>query len=905
MEINSDIAKEYLGVHAQYKEKYGDRIVVLYQIGDFYELYGDENFMYKICYETLDIQFRKIPTETVLYTGGFPMKAVNKYTKLLLHREYLVVICNQEDSPTKKGKKIRVVSEIQSKATSTDDDILGSDSQLLMSIFLEYDENKLSETSICYIDISTGKITCITDGISSYPEIIRILKKLNPKQILLNTDECPLSKEALIETLQIRDRLTHVYINKVDKALKKPAFANTFLSTFYRKRMVTHIEYLGLEKYPSLIVSFILMLGCILEFNKSVIAKLNRPLLESYKGHLILSENAITQLHLLNDAGNPGLFSIIDRTVTPGGKRILKKMLLNPITDTAELTERYDTIEKMCPVFPIYRTHLSRIKDLERLHRKITLGTLQPGEFYYLNESYLSIVELIKICESDKICRNYIPEVTKNQFYNLIHEYRGILIPENLKDLNFKSDITVPLFRTGIYADLDKVWSEHNLAKAELTAISVNLGKYMNEDPIKIDYSISYGWFLIAPKSKKKFLSNLNLEFKETQGQLKIFNSQITELSDIIINTTAEIKKLSEKYFIEYLGKISSTYLEVLELISTFSNYLDVVASIAYVSVSNKYCKPQIIEREKAYVTATGARHPIIEKNIAVKYVQNDINLGVEVDGMLLYGTNSGGKSSYGRSVGINLILAQAGFYVACDSFIYKPYKNIITKIAITDNIHRGKSTFMSEMLILSDIIENSTENTMIITDELSSGSEFSSAVAISATAILEFSLKKSSFIFITHIHQLAEIPEITELKNIRTYYLNVIIKEKSNDVIFDRTLIQGKPPSKYGIEIASHLGLNPTFINTAYAIRNRYDGINNKIGTKTSNYNSNLYMDECKICHTKPTDELPLDTHHITGQCQFKKDNEYNFNKDDIFNLVPLCKKCHLDVHHKKYVII
>jgi len=558
MEINSELAKEYLAVHAQYVAKYGDRIVVLYQIGDFYEIYGDENFLYKICHDALDIYFRKITTETALYTGGFPIKAVNKYVKLLLQKDYLVVICNQADSPTGKGKKIRVVSEMLSSATSSDDEVLTVDSQLLMSIYLEYENKVLSETSICYIDISTGQSTCIVDGIDNYTEIIRILKKLNPKQILINTEKCNLSKSELLNILGLQDKLTHIYINSVDPAFKKPDYAKIFFRAFYVQKLVPHLEYLGLDRYPSLTVSFIAMLSFITEFNRNIISKLDRPNFESYKGQLMLSENAIAQLHLLGDNANPGLFNIINKTCTPGGKRLLMNMLLNPITNTGELNQRYDSVEKMLPSFHIYRNYLSKIKDLERLHRKITLGTLQPNEFYYLNESYLGILDIVKINDTEKICTKEIPEVAQTTFYNFINDYLRILNVDNLKDLVFKNDITASMFKPGIFKDLDRYWEQHNGARSEMKEISVELGKVIGSEPFKIDFSVAFGYYLIAPQSKKKLLKDLNLEFKDTQGSVKIFNSRIKELSNIIINTNESIKKYSQRYFMDYLDKIST-----------------------------------------------------------------------------------------------------------------------------------------------------------------------------------------------------------------------------------------------------------------------------------------------------------------------------------------------------------
>ena len=339
--INSDLYKEYFNVFCQLSQKYKtDRIVILYQIGDFYEIYGPEDYMYKICYQTLDINSRKITTETNVYTGGFPIKAIKKYSKLLTFNEYLVVICDQADSPDKKNKKIRVVSEIQTVATTMDEEVLGNDSKLLMSIYLEYEDGVLSETSICYMDASTGSISCITDGISSYSEILRIIKKLSPKQIIVNTEDCKLSQTQLSELLSLDGKLTHIYINEVDKMIKKIAYVNIFLKAFYPQKLVPQAEYLGIDKYPSLITSFILMLTFVNEFNKIVLSKLQRPKLESYGNQLTLSDNAIEQLNLIDESNEHSLFKIINKTLTPGGRRSLKTQLLNHIIDPEKLKER-------------------------------------------------------------------------------------------------------------------------------------------------------------------------------------------------------------------------------------------------------------------------------------------------------------------------------------------------------------------------------------------------------------------------------------------------------------------------------------------------------------------------------------------------------------------------------------
>jgi DNA mismatch repair protein MutS len=528
--------------------------------------------------------------------------------------------------------------------------------------------------------------------------------------------------------------------------------------------------------------------------------------------------------------------------------------------------------------------------------------TLQPSEFYYLNESYTEILELAKLAKNDKVCDQLIPDIVVTQFQKLINEYNMLLDVENLKDLNFQGNITAPIFRVNQYQLLDSEWKRQNDAMEILKKISADLAKTIGDEPYKIESMPSIGYFIICPASKKKVLNLRNWEYRETQGQIKILSPEIRKLSDIIVNSIERINKLSKRFFQEYLDKINSNYLQILEIIANFSNHLDLVSSVGLVSVENKYCRPKIIEKEKSYVVAKNLRHPIIEKcNPGVRYVENDVDLGRDVDGMMLFSLNGSGKTILEKSLGISLILAQAGFFVPATEYIYKPYEKILTTIAIIDNIYKGRSTFQNEVLVMNSIIENSNQNTLILADELARGTEPSSAIGLIVSTVLRLQARKSSFIIISHHHDILDISEIDELPKVKPYYFNMILNPETREIIYDRKLIQGKSHRRYGVEIAECMGLDKDFIKTAYRIRDEYDGVKALVDAKSSKYNANVFMNQCGVCNSSEN----LNTHHIVFQKEFEiEGHQIPFDKNIEHNLAVICERCHQEVHHGILII-
>jgi DNA mismatch repair protein MutS len=299
-------------------------------------------------------------------------------------------------------------------------------------------------------------------------------------------------------------------------------------------------------------------------------------------------------------------------------------------------------------------------------------------------------------------------------------------------------------------------------------------------------------------------------------------------------------------------------------------------------------------------------RHPIIERIATdTRYVSNDIALGLpnDQDGILLYGLNSSGKSSLMKSIGIAIVMAQSGMYVPCDSMEFWPYDYIFTRILSCDDIFKGQSTFTKEMLELRGILKRSNKNSLVLGDELCSGTESISALSIVSAGIHTLAKRECSFVFATHLHDLVEIDEVKAQDNVKVYHLSVEYDPQTKRLVYDRKLKEGNGSTLYGLEVCKSLDLDTEFLQLANRVRHKLLDTHENILSTSSNqnkYNRGVYVDKCQVCGAKASE-----IHHISQQKE-ADENGYigTFHKNDRFNLVSLCDTCHDRVHHGNLVI-
>jgi DNA mismatch repair protein MutS len=441
------------------------------------------------------------------------------------------------------------------------------------------------------------------------------------------------------------------------------------------------------------------------------------------------------------------------------------------------------------------------------------------------------------------------------------------------------------------------------------------------EDKIKAKKTEKDGYFLSVTKLRAKTLvANIKeIEIKGTKikpneikireldkGNSKITFFELDKHSDLINKNKTKVISEAKRYYLSFLDIFYESK-DYLDSLVSFISYFDYVVSNVRVAVEYNYCKPKILSNYegKSFMEATKLRHPLIERIIDLEYIPHDISLGKDsVDGMLIYGINSAGKSSLMKSVGVSLIMAQCGMYVPAETFNFKPYKSLYARISSSDNLFKGLSSFAIELTEIDSILKRATPNTLVIGDEVCKSTETTSAHSLVAATLIFLSRIKSSFIFATHLHDISKIKLIKELTNIKSYHLSVIYDELTKKLIFDRILKEGQGDSVYGITVAKFFIQNNDFMKLTNDIcHDLNDSTNLLVSTRKSRYNASLVVDECLICHAKDSQNFSyLDTHHIN----FQKNCENGFVVEkphipvhSLCNLVVLCKKCHQEVHN------
>ena len=308
----------------------------------------------------------------------------------------------------------------------------------------------------------------------------------------------------------------------------------------------------------------------------------------------------------------------------------------------------------------------------------------------------------------------------------------------------------------------------------------------------------------------------------------------------------------------------------------------------------------------------TDLRHCLIEKiQQSELYVANDISIGQGtgqgirqgtkqkedlLDGILLYGTNAVGKTSLIRALGISVIMAQSGLYVPCSSFKYKPYTAIFSRILGNDNIFKGLSTFAVEMSELRVIMKMADKGSLVLGDELCSGTEMESALSIFVAGLSKLHRNRSSFIFATHFHEIVDFDEVRSLTNLYSYHMAVTFDREADLLIYDRKLREGSGPRTYGLEVCKSLYLEEEFMEEAYKIRNKYYPNNRgELSNDKTRYNSKKIRGKCEMCNEKMGEEI----HHINQQKDADKNGFIgSFHKNHPANLMSICEKCHDNIH-------
>lgn len=954
---------QYFNLAKENHLKYGLSVIQFIQIGKFYELWHEpdtssgqqvysqaellvESSIKNRSLETtspieqvaalLDMRII-MPGKRSLLQMGFPIYSLTTHLSILLDRGWTVIVID-ELVTDKSGPKQRAVSQVYSPSCNLED---CSELSYVLSIYFSQgdslgitlfsamnghsimcpvswaDRDKVAPLLISY---RIREIVIWADlGVSSEILTNKIYK------LLIDWNLFPVEPNAKIEVmgealtnlpcyLSYRYEnnnkewlLLHIYIGINAEWLNKN-YQEYTLSKIFQSAWTKNVNQVS-------IISLLGVLQFIKDRNPNLIKNLQLP--ECYNSvisplKLILCNRAEYQLDLMPQRGKLGsLFNLVKFCSTAMGKRLLKFRLLNPITDYDELNLRYEeigTLKQLMDKKIIDNSELKHIKDLSFLHRQWAISassdiTLPPKKLSQIYYSYLLTNQLISKLIDNKCINIKLLSSIKPQLELLIEEINQIFQVDNLLD-DFK-DVLQPS------NSLTNLLAQQQILKVQLTEWAEQTSNIVYQDTtsIKVEWLNKEGYvFSITPKKLAKLehyitntpTSDNSIIVLGKRGNSFIITCTTIHKITIELNLLEEeintyVKQVYNKELKRLYFNYSSLFLPLVNMISR----LDVALSGATAAIKFNHIKPCLTstksQQTKGLIEAINLRHPLVEQlNTQEECVAHDISL--EDKGMLIFSVNGAGKSTLLRAIGVNVILAQAGMYVAADSFKLRPYHYLITRILGGDDIHKGQGTFEIEMRDLSTILKLANYNSLILGDEICHGTEVSSGTAILAATIERLTTAQTSFVLSTHLHQVFSLID----SPIQCYHLSTI-QHKDLGLIYERKLKPGPGPSQYGIEVMGHIINDKNFYNSALKYRKLITWEPPSLSKSSSlavfrpsKYNAQVFIDLCEICGA-PAEAV----HHI----QPKKSCIKGLNRKS--NLVPVCSRCHLDIHRNKISIL
>ncbi|MCK9372425.1 MAG: MutS family DNA mismatch repair protein [Sulfuricurvum sp.] len=929
------LSEVYFELQAACEAKYGPDTLVIIEVGSFFEVYEVNNEIMKIgkakeVAEFLNIQLTR-KNKTILENSiqnpllaGVPTVSIERYlARLVQSKKYTIVLVRQQGEPPHIR---RYISNIISPGTNFD--YIAEASENYIASLLIDQNNGVYSIGYAAIDVGTGK-TLINeihgtreDKTYALDEVFTLLQSYQTSEVVVTFCAGEIDADEVSRYLELKSHHRSV-IN--DKRLRIDYQNELFERVYQIRSLLSPIEYLDLERYPYVSESLSILINVIIDHDPAIIEKMNRPVFLGTARYLYLGNNAAEQLGIISrDADEMTLLKLIDKTSTAMGKRLLRERLLNPICDPKLLEERYDLIEKTEKHIAPLETKLKEVYDLERILRRLKLGKLHPYELAYFHASLAAAESLFE--EAKRLGIAY-DKASAQECMQCAGELRRIFNIESCAKFR-RDQVDENLFNEGIDPSIDALEALQKNNEAKLETIIGHIGTFFESGSgpyAQIGWLESEGYHLLMTRNRyvsvEEQLYNSfftiggehhffrDFSVRKLKTTVKLSSVLLDELS--IENAGAKSRMLAQvkERYAEHLEMIERRYSHAIEHLISFLALIDVSLSGAKCAAHYRYTRPLIVtEAKKAFIEAVGLRHPLIESREENGiFVPNDLFLGgaeqrtfeehttieasggEDVKGVLLYGINSSGKSSLMKSIGLSVVMAQAGFFVPCALFRFAPVDKLLTRIVSKDNLYKGLSTFAVEMLELRNIFNRATENTLILGDEISHGTETESALAIVASAILRLKEIGSLFIFATHLHPLSSLDEIRKAKGIVLLHLGVYYDEASDRLVYDRKLKSGSGSTLYGLEFAKSLHMDEEFLRKAYEIRGRIGDKTGEVAMlkkeKKSRYNTKLYLTKCALC-----DDAVDEVHHIIPQANADDGGSIgHFGMNHRYNLVPL----------------
>lgn len=795
----SPMMKQYLEI----KDKYEDTII-FFRLGDFYEMFFEDALT---CSKELELTLtgKNCGLEERVPMCGIPYHAYQGYLDKLIEKGYKVAICEQIQDPKEaKGMVEREVIQVVTKGTVLDNSLNAKDYNYIGSIYdFEYC------FSVCYIDISTGY---------SYAFILEHdLDKLLKEVMNLNI------KEAIVNTKIDRSIISHLredyhmLITITDEVYSGDEYQYIY-QDIKDIRIITGMNHL---------------LSYLIETKKGNLSHIQKVEIIDQNQHLLFDIHTKKNLELVETIRNHdrqySLLWLLDKTKTAMGSRMLKMNIESPLTDKKEILRRYQIIEKLLTEFILKEElvqELDKIYDLERLASRISYGNLNARDLIQLMNSLEALPNIRRILTE----LNYDKNIeTLDDLYQLLKKAISLDAPPTLKEGG--------LINEGYNQELDELKSIRKNSKDFILQIENEEKNRTGIKNLKIGFNKVFGYFIEVSKGSIPLIKEeFGYERKQTLANCERFITPLLkEKEDIILGAEEKIINLEYQLFIE-IRDITRKYIGKIQLISKILAEVDMLVAFSTVAEENNYVRPEITE-DKVIQIKEG-RHPVVEKVSKSEYVANDIMMGKDTNILLITGPNMAGKSTYMRQLAIIIIMAQIGSFVPCKSCVIPIFDKIFTRIGASDDLVSGESTFMVEMKEANMAIQEATEHSLILFDELGRGTATYDGMSL-AQAILEYihDKIKAKTLFSTHYHELTALA--ADLPNLKNVHVSAI--EEKGSITFLHKIKSGAVDKSYGIHVAALAKLPNSLIERAEEILDVYENKGNKKQTFTQ---TSLFLD-------------------------------------------------------------
>jgi len=771
--------------------------LLLFRVGDFYETFGEDAIRAS---KILDIVLTKRGNgaATFIELAGFPHHSLDTYLPKLVRAGNRVAICDQlEDPKSVKGIVKRGVTELVTPGLSFNDQVLDTKkNNYLASIAFGKEKH-----GIAFLDLSTGEFMC-AEGNASYLE--KLIQSFAPAEIIYSKA----AKKAAADLLK-NDFITfhcEDWVYQYDFTYEK---LKTHFST-------ANLKGFGIEEQESGIVAAGAILYYLEETEHKEIQHISSISRIAEEKYVWLDKFTIRNLELVfpqHEGGIP-LINILDQTVTPMGSRMMKKWMVLPLKEKSSIEERLNVVDffhQNEALIDEMVDPLKHIGDLERLISKVVVGRANPREINQIKRALINIRPIKELLKNQK-------NPTLKRLSDQLHPCEFLLekIDKELKEDAPMLTHQGGIIKDGVDPELDEYRGLANTGKDYLVQIQQREVQKTGISSLKIAFNKVFGYYLEVTHSHKDKVPAEWIRKQTLVNAERYITPELKEYEDKILNAEDKMIAIEQRFFLALVQE-TAQYVTQIQQNARVLGTLDVLISFAQVALSNNYCRPKISETETLEIK--DGRHPVIEKQLppGEVYVPNDIYLDHDSQQiMIITGPNMAGKSALLRQTALTVLMAQMGSFVPASFARIGIIDKVFTRVGASDNLSKGESTFMVEMTETASILNNLSDRSLVLMDEIGRGTSTYDGISI-AWSIVEYLHNHPTFraktLFATHYHELNQLA--TDFPKIKNF--NVSVKEVGNKVIFMRKLKPGGSEHSFGIHVAQMAGMpNPIVLRAA-----------------------------------------------------------------------------------------